>query len=192
MHRNTRVLLNLAVEFGPLLTFFIFAEPLGFVRAVAVFVLLTLIAVAVDYRLQRRFAVFPVVVALFITGFGGATVISGDPRYIELNYSVYPLVFASVALVDLMFFRNRIFKSLFNSVFAIEDRGWYLTTRNWVVVFVLMAAANEFARQSLAPDRWIIFRIVVSVLVLMFSAYQFTIARRYRLPEANEFGLRVV
>jgi intracellular septation protein len=190
--RNTRVLLNIAVEFGPLLLFFIIAEPLGFVRAVAVFVALTLTAVVVDLRLQRRFAVFPVVVALFIVGFGGATLVSGNPRYIELNYTVYPLVFGLVAFMDLAFFRNRIFRSLFGNVFAIEDRGWYLTTRNWVVMFLLMAVANELAREQLTPERWIIFRIMTSAFVLAFSAYQFTIARRYRLPEANEFGLRVV
>jgi hypothetical protein len=44
----------------------------------------------------------------------------------------------------------------------------------------------------LAPERWVLFRIVVSVLVVAFSLFQFTVARKYRLPEANEFGLRVL
>ena len=189
---NRRIIFNLAVEFGPLLTFFIFSESLGFMRAVVVFVACTVGAVIADFAVQRRLALFPLVVAGFIITFGGATIISGNPLFIELDYTIYPLVFGLVALVDILFLQNRIFKKLFYSVFAIEDRGWFLTTRNWVFVFFLMAAANEVGRHALAPERWVLFRIVVSALVVAFSLFQFTVARKYRLPEANEFGLRVL
>jgi intracellular septation protein len=187
-----RIALNLVVEFGPLLAFFVLAEPLGFIPAAGVFVAATVLAMITDAAVHRRVAVFPLVVMLFVVGFGGATLLSGNPAYLELNYSFYPVVFGLAALADITLFDNRLFRWMFGSIFAITERGWFLTTRNWVFVFAMMAASNEFARRYLEPEQWVLFRIGVTALVLAFSAYQFTIARRERLPEATSWGLRAL
>jgi hypothetical protein len=51
--------------------------------------------------------------------------------------------------------------------------------------------SNEIARRALVPELWIYYKLAAVVATNVFGFYQFVLTRRERLPEANEWGLRV-
>jgi len=56
---------------------------------------------------------------------------------------------------------------------------------------LLAAVANEIARATISPELWIEYRFYKSIVILLFSLWQFTLTRRYRIPtESNAWGLR--
>jgi hypothetical protein len=54
-----------------------------------------------------------------------------------------------------------------------------------------MTATNEIVWRMLGEGAWIYFRLGLIFILGIFGFYQFTLAKRERLPEASAWGLKV-
>lgn len=186
------MLIEWLIQFGPISTFFIAFETSGRDFFFATNVLMAAIGVATIASLirDRRIPWFPVYGALFTMIFGGATLYFHDPHWLMLRDTLYDGIFGIIILVALSMKKN-ILKTFFLPLFALTDRGWQILAWRWAVFFLVAAVTNEVMRRSVTPEIWVYFKIIATLVFIVFGVYQFTLTRRERLPEeSNTFGMR--
>ncbi len=185
-----KLFLNLFIEFGPIIGFLIASELTTFIRATTIFVVLTLIALALGLVERRGIAWFPLIVAIIIVTFGLLTIFFDNPFFIIIKDTLYNGIFAVVLFIGL-YYRKLFLKILFGGMFAMTDEGWRILTIRWATMFVLLAITNEIARFYLSEYGWVNYKFSATLITVVFSLYQFRLSKKERLPEATAWGMRV-
>lgn len=160
--------LNLAIDFGPLLVFFLVyrhyspandASGLGSVVAVTrgtmAFMVATVIALAVSKWRLGKVSPMLWLSTVLIIGFGTLTVLLGDPFWIQVKPTAIYLLFAGVLFAGLA--RGKpMLRYLLESAFeGLSDEGWIRLSRNWAFFFLALATLNEVLRHVLSFDGWL-------------------------------------
>ena len=186
--------LNLVVDFGPLLVFFVAyrwfkpAEDAGYGAVVAItkgtlaFMVAAVIALIVSKWRLGKVSPMLWLSTLLIVGFGGITVWRNDPVWIQIKPTVIYLGFATVLLGGL--FRGKaMLKYLLQAAFdGLDDAGWLKLSRNWGVFFVVLAGLNEVLRQALSFDGWLQAKLWgVTALSFLFTFAQIPMLLRHGL-----------
>lgn len=185
-----RALINLLAEFLPVLGFFIVAQFASFFVATAFLMALTTMAIIVGWVFNHRLPALPIVSALFVLVSGALTLIWQNPDALIISDTIYYGLMGGVILIAL-FWRINLLKLIFDSTFAMSDEGWHRLAIRWITIFFIAAIANELVRYFLTPEQWVDYRFIKTVAFIVFSFYQFTLSRRYRIPgESNAWGLR--
>ncbi len=186
-----RVATSWAIEFGPIVVFFLTAEYVGLVNATGLFVFLTALALIASYSKDRRIALFPLLAGLSVIIFGCLTVFLHNPLYIILKDTVYNGLFAVAIAVGLYGYGRPILKDLFSSLFHMTDRGWMILSRRWMVMFVFLTVSNELVRHLLGADAWVNYKMVATFSTIVFGLYQITLSKRERMPDSNRWGMNI-
>jgi intracellular septation protein A len=187
---NKKALLHLFNEFSPVLAFFIAAQFYSFYTATIVLIISTLFALAAGWFFQRHFPILPIISGFFVVISGFITVKYQIPDALIFADSLYYFMMGISISIGLAFKVN-ILKMIFFRTFAMHNEGWLVLARRWIIIFILAGIANEVARHTLSPDGWVIFKFLKVVIVTLIGTYQFTISRKYRIPESsNEWGIR--
>ena len=202
--------LKLALDLGPLLLFFfansrheMFAPLLapilpaelltgphaGIFTATVVFIPAVLIALAIGYAKTRHLPVMPVVTAVVVVVFGGATLILQDEQFIKLKPTIIYVLFGSVLLGGLAFGKP-LLGMVFDSVFNLTEEGWRKLTVRWALFFFALAVLNEVVWRTQSDSFWALFKLAgVLPLTFVFAALQYPLLTRYAVQdpaEANE------
>ena len=185
-----RLILNLAIEFGPIVAFIVATEITSFIKATIIFVILTALSLAIGFIERRCIAWFPLIVGISVIGFGLLTIMFKDPFFIIIKDTLYNGIFSLVLLTGLVY-KKPLLKPLFKNIFSMSDRGWSILTMRWAIMLGCLAFTNEVARIYLIADQWVIYKAVATVATIIFSVYQFRLARKERLPDASTWGMRV-
>lgn len=185
-----RFLLQWGIEFGPSLVFIIAYQFSGFITGVLLNLLATLLAVLVAQLYQRRIALFPIAMLIFVSFFGSLTWFYQDPQFFIYQHSIYYSLF-SLILIFSWIKKSNTLKRLFLELFAISDSAWRSLDLRWGILFLFLAFSNEFVWRILGESQWVIFKFSTNIIILLFGLYQFRLSRKERLPEANALGLRV-
>jgi intracellular septation protein len=159
---------NLVVDFGPLLVFFLtyrYFSPadsensLGVVFAVTKgtigFMIATVVALIMSkWRLGH---VSPMVwlSTTLILGFGALTVFFNDPFWIQIKPTAVYLIFAAVLFAGLLKGKAMLRYLLQAAFEGLDDEGWLKLSRNWALFFLVLAALNEVLRQVLTFGGWL-------------------------------------
>ncbi len=192
------ILINWLVEFGPLVTFFtllfildpVGKNPKGFIFSTGVFVVLTLIAILVGYIKDKSTTLFPLIAALAIVSFGTATVIFKNPMIFIIKDTVYNGLFSVFLFGGVIISGKGFLKPLFRPLFDMQDRGWYILSIRWALMFLILAVLNEIIWRG-AIDWWVRYKFLATLATFIFGFYQFTLARKYRNPSASPWGMRI-
>lgn len=170
---------RLACEVGPLVLFFLANAQFGLFVATGVFMVAMVIALAVNYWMERRVAMMPLVTCGFVLVFGGLTLILQDELFIKIKPTLVNLLFAAALFIALIARRN-LLKTLLGSVLILDDTGWRILTWRWAVFFVVLAALNEIVWRNFSTDDWVAFKLFGIVpLTLAFSMAQLPLLRRH-------------
>src|SRR5262249_61350207 len=178
-------------RFGPLLGLFLPAGLLngptvGTSPATAVFIPAVLIALAIGYAKTRHLPVMPVVTAVVVVVFGGATLILQDEHFIKLKPTIIYVLFAGVLLGGLAF-RKPLLGMVFDAVFNLTEEGWRKLTLRWAVFFLVLAVLNEIGWRTQSTDFWVTFKVFgVVPLTFIFAALQYPLLQKYAVPEEAE------
>ena len=191
--------INLAVDYGPLLVFFIayrwakpedgggIGEVLAVTKSTLAFMVATVIALIVSKWRLGRISPMLWLSSLLIVGFGSLTIWLNDPFYIQVKPTVIYLFFAAVLFGGLL--RGKaMLKYLLQSAFeGLSDEGWRKLSRNWAVWFVALAVANEVLRQVLSFDGWLQAKLWgVSIASFLFTFAQIPMLLRHGLGEEDK------
>lgn len=187
---SPKILLHLAVEFGPILIFSAISGYVGFLPAVAVFMGATALALAAAFLESRRVAWFPLIVAAVVLGFGAASLALRDPFFFIVKDTLYNGAFA-VALVVSLALGHPLLRFLFAGLFEMTDRGWTVLTWRWAAMFALLTVGNEVARALLSDESWVTYKLAATFATAVFALYQFRLSRAERLPGSSPWGMRL-
>lgn len=190
--------LNLLVDFGPLLIFFLAyrhfspaddGDMLGTVAAVikgtAAFMAATVLALIVSkWRLGHVSPMLWLTTAL-ILGFGALTVIFNDPFWIKIKPTAVYLMFSIVLFIGL--WRGKaMLRYLLQSAFeGLDDEGWMKLSRNWAWFFLFLAALNTALVFTVSFDTWLQAKLWgFTVLSFIFTFSQLPMVLRHGMGES--------
>lgn len=194
--------LNLLVDYGPVLVFFIsyrlmrpssgaetVAEVMAVTKSTIVFIIATVIALIVSKWKLGKIAPMLWVTTALVIGFGALTVWSQDEFWIRHKPTAVYLLFAAVLFAGLL--RGKaMLKILLETAFdGLDDAGWMKLSRNWAIFFVVLAGLNEvFANKDwFSFDAWLKAKLVVFLpLSFLFTFAQIPMLLKHGLAKEDE------
>ena len=163
--------LSLALDFGPLLAFFLAYKLWGVIVGTGVFMAAISIAVLVSKVKLGRVSPMLWLSAVLVVFFGGLTIWFHDQRFIQIKPTIIYIFFAAMLLGGLA--RGKpLLKYLLQAAYdGLSEEGWRKLSRNWAFFFIAMAAANEAMRQTLSFDTWLSVKVWgVTIVSFLFAA----------------------
>ncbi len=150
------------------------------------FMLATLVSLGINYALEHKLPIMPLVTGVFVFAFGGLTLILQDELFIKLKPTITNTLFAVILFGGLAFGRP-LLKPLFGSVLQLTDRGWRQMTMRWASFFVVLAVLNEIVWRSFDTDTWVDFKVFgIMPLTIIFAMAQTPLIKREMLEPSEE------
>ena len=192
--------LNLLVDYGPLLVFFLayryyspesredaVGEVFAVVRGTIAFMITAVVALAVSkWRLGKVSPMLWLSTAL-IVGFGSLTIFLHDPFYVQVKPTVIYLFFGGALIIG--YCKGKaLLKILLEAAFeGLDDAGWMKLSRNWGVFFLFLAGLNEVLRLTLDFGTWLGTKLWVFMpLSFLFTFSQIPMLLRHGLGDKGE------
>ncbi len=197
---NAEQAVNILSEFGPLVLMFIVNAMYGIAAGTWALIISTVIAIVAMLLVLRRLPIFPLIASTVTVVFGGLTIITHDPMWVQIKVTIFNAMFAAFLFGGLYFKRN-FFKYVFEKTFHYSEEGWDKFTWNFAWFFVFTAFANEAVRLGFKDERvydilglqmdgvgiWIAFKVALIMPLSGLYAYYLTrLMQRYRVPEPSE------
>lgn len=177
--------LKFALEMGPLVLFFIAYNKFGIFAGTGTLMVATVAALAVTYALTRHLPVMPMVTAMMVMIFGGATLLLHDDTFVKMKATVAYLLFATALLGGLLF-GKALLSVAFDSVMNLTEEGWRKLTLRWGLFFIVMAAVNEVVWRTQTENFWVNFKVFGFVpLTIVFALSQTPLMLKYELKDED-------
>lgn len=178
--RKVSPALRIALDYGPLLAFFAASKLFDIFVATGVFMAAIVIAIALSRWKAGRISPMLWFTGAIVLVFGAATLWLGDVTFIKLKPTIIYVILASILLFGMATGRPLLKLVLHDSFPAVDAEGWRKLTRNWALLFVGLAIANEVARRMLTTDQWVDFKVWgVTGLTFLFALSQAPILMRH-------------
>jgi intracellular septation protein len=193
--------LKIGLELGPLVVFFLgnaygdslaaafppLAELGGrlFVGT-ALFIVATVIALALSLALLRRIPIMPFVSGVIVLIFGALTLYYQNEEFIKLKPTIIYALFG-VTLLGGLAFGLSLLGYVFEDAFQLDDEGWRKLTFRWGIFFLTMAILNEVIWRNFTTDTWVSSKLFVFLpLPVLFTLTQLPLIQRHSLPEPGK------
>ncbi|HEX7820773.1 MAG TPA: septation protein IspZ [Sphingobium sp.] len=162
--------LPLALDFGPLLIFFISFRYLGMIAGTAAFMVSIVVALIVSKLKLGRVSPMLWLSAVLVLFFGSLTIYFKNFGFIQHKPTIIYTFFAIMLLGGWL--RGRpLLKYLLGAAYkGLNEQGWLKLSRNWGFFFVAMAIINEIAISILTDIQWISFKLWGITIVSMLFA----------------------
>ena len=193
--RQINPVLKLALELGPLVLFFFanaysdrfgVAEGRRIFTATAIFIVATLIALAVHYALVRKLPIMPLVSGVVVVVFGGLTLWLDNDTFIKLKPTIVNTLFGVVLLGGLALGRP-LLALVLDSMFQLTEEGWRKLTMRWALFFFFLAILNEIVWRTQTTDMWVSFKVFgIMPITIAFALAQTPLLMRYEAKRAAE------
>lgn len=170
--------LNFALDFGPLLVFFLayrLADPKlnplsATIKGTIAFMIAITIAVIVARVRLGKVSPMLWLSAVLVIGFGGLTVWFNDPSFIQVKPTIIYAFFAGALLLGLLRGKALLQMMLQNAYDGLDHAGWLKLSRNWGLFFAALAVLNEVLRASVSFDTWLTIKVWgVTALSFVFA-----------------------
>lgn len=185
---SKKILINTLCEFGPVLGFLVAFKLSDFMTGIIVMMIATIIALLLLKILEKHTPIFALISSGTVLFFGGISLFIDLPGIFIFRDTIFDTLFG-LALLLSVWLGKPLFKYTFSGVFAITHRGWSVLSLRWGIFFLLLALINEWVRLTLSPEDWVIAKILIIIASFVFGAYQFTLTKKERLPNATDWGI---
>ena len=193
MTRRTSPQFRLALDYGPLLVFFL-VNFLGrgpalarVVEATVAFMAAMVVAIVVSLVKTRRVSPMLLISGVLVVVFGGLTVYFHDDRFIKMKPTLVYAIFAAVLGFGMATGRPLLQSLLETAYPGLDAVGWRKLTRNWTVFFVAMAVLNEAVWRNSSTDFWVGFKLWgVIPLTLLFAVANVPMLMRHGLQAGGD------
>jgi intracellular septation protein len=161
--------LKVALDFAPLVAFFVAYKVGGVYWATGIIITLTILSLIVGYAITGKIAKFPLFSGILITVMGGLTLYLQNDMFVKMKPTAANLIFAMILGGGLM--TNRMFlKDLLGSAIVLPEAAWRSLTWRWVVFFLLLAGLNEYVWRTMSESTWVNFKVFgLMGLTLLFA-----------------------
>lgn len=174
--------LSLALDFGPLLVFFLGYKFLGMIVGTAAFMAAIVVAVIVSKWKLGKVSPMLWLSAALVLFFGGLTIYFHDQRFIQIKPTIIYSGFAALLLGGWMMGKPLLRYLLQAAYDGLDETGWLKLSRNWGLFFVVMALINEGLRQFLTFETWLTVKVWgVTALSFLFAMSQIPMLMKHGL-----------
>lgn len=195
--------LNFAIDFGPLLVFFLtykftsggegaFAATAGAIKGTLAFMVAIVIAMAVSKWKLGRISPMLWMSGILVLGFGALTVWFHDERFIVMKPTIIYAAFA-VLLLGGWALKKPMLKYLLQSALdGLTETGWLALSRNWGLFFAALGIANHAMYELIQAGRmsfdlWLTIKVWgVTALSFLFTLTQLPVMMKNGLAVAEE------
>jgi intracellular septation protein len=161
---------SLALDYGPLIAFFLAYRFSGVFTGTAVFMIAIVIAVIVSRWKLGRVSPMLWLSAILVLGFGALTIWFHDQRFIQIKPTIIYVLLGGLLLGGLALGKPLLKYVLEAGYDGLSDRGWTILSRNWGLFFVAMAVINEVMRATLSFDMWLTVKVwALPILSVAFA-----------------------
>lgn len=174
--------LGLALDFGPLLVFFLTYKFIGLIAGTMAFMTAILVAVIVSRVKLGRVSPMLWLSAILVVGFGALTVYFNDPKFIQIKPTIIYGLFSAGLFIGLAMGKP-LLKFLLQAAYdGLNEAGWMKLSRNWAIFFAFMAALNEAMRAALDFELWLTLKVWgVTILSMAFAMANIPMMMRHGL-----------
>jgi len=152
--------LKMAIEYGPLILFFVVNSFYGIYTGTAVLVAATVLSLSISWVKTRTIPKILAFGCAAVVFFGALTLIFQDETFIKIKPTVVSLIIAAGLILGMMIGRNPLKAILGDQMqMHLPEAAWRRLTWLWVVMFVTIALANEIAWRVLSTDGWVTFKV---------------------------------
>lgn len=192
--------INLLVDYGPLLVFFLayrhfspkeadagIGTVVAVTKGTVAFMVATIVALIVSkWRLGRISPMLGLSTALIVF-FGTMTILLRDPFWIQVKPTAIYLIFGLALLIG-VWRGTSLLKFLLEAAFdGLDDTGWLILSRNWGYFFFALAALNEGFRHYLTFGGWLQAKLYVFLpLTFVFTFLHMPMLLRHGMGEEGE------
>ena len=174
---------KLIIDIGPLAVFFIFYTRTDLQSAILPFMIATIIAVLFSYTMEKKIPVMPTVGAIIILIFGGLTIYFDNDVFFKMKPTIINLLFA-VILYGGIVLKKPLLKYLLGAALKLQDKGWSILTKRWIVFFVALAILNEIIWRTQSTDIWVNFKVFgILPITFIFTITQFSVIKKYQIND---------
>lgn len=189
--------INVAVDYGPLLVFFLTykyfspdeagdtaGEILAVINGTGAFIVAALVALAVSRIRLGKVSPMLWLSTVLIVGFGGLTIYFHDERFIQWKPTIIYVGFA-VLLIGGWILGKALLKYLLEAAFdGLSDEGWLKLSFNWGVFFLVLAAINTVMIYTISFEAW----LAAKLWLFMPLSFLFTFTQ---IPMLLKHGLKL-
>jgi intracellular septation protein len=184
-----------ALEFGPLVLFLIAffllkdrhlaiggTDYKGIILVTGAFVVVMIAATGLLWFLSGELSNMQVFSLVTVIAMGGLTVVLNDERYLKMKPTLYYLTCAALLGIGLLQGKSYL-KSMIGSILPLNDDGWMLLTRRFMLFFLALAAVNEVVWRNFSTETWVLFKVIGLIgLTVVFMACHARFIERYAAP----------
>jgi intracellular septation protein len=187
--------LNFALDFGPLLVFFLGSRfghsdadaVQGPLVGTAAFMVAILIAMIVSKWKLGRISPMMKMSAVFVIGFGGLTLWFRDFGFIQHKATAVYLLFAAIILIGWMRSKPALKYLLEQAYDGLSEAGWLKLSLSWGLFFLALAALNEIIIPLLTSDQYITVKTFgLPALTFLFAMANIPMLMRHGLNLGDE------
>lgn len=161
--------LKLLIEMGPLVAFFIGNWKGGIFWGTGIFMVATIVALAVSWAMTRKIAMVPLVSAIFVALFGALTLYLHSDLFIKVKVTLINALFGAVLLGGAAFGKSYL-KLIMGEAMKLPEDAWRTLSVRWGVFFFAMAGLNEVVWRTFTTDQWVNFKVFgLLPLTLVFA-----------------------
>ncbi|MET0240070.1 MAG: septation protein IspZ [Sphingobium sp.] len=174
--------LPLALDFGPLLVFFLTFKFVGMIVGTAAFMAAITVAVIVSKWKLGKVSPMLWLSAILVLFFGSLTIYFHDERFIQIKPTIIYSFFAVMLLGGWLRGKPLLRYVLGHAYQGLSETGWLILSRNWGFFFAVMAIANEAMRASLTFDTWLSIKVWgITIVSMLFAAANVPMLMRHGL-----------
>ena len=176
--------LPMALDYVPLLIFFIAYKWMGIFGGTAVFMVAITVAIIIAKIVIGRASPMMWLSAILVVGFGGLTLYLHDQKFIQIKPTVIYLLLGGLLLAGLLRGKPLLKYVIQHAYTGLSDKGWMILSRNWALFFFVMAGLNEILRASVNFDTWLTIKVWgVTAASFLFAIVNVPMLVRHGLGE---------
>mgnify|MGYP005990644343 FL=1 len=194
--RQINPLLKSALEFGPVLIFFVAymrykddvftvwgTEYSGFILITAAFVPLLIAATGALWALTGKISRMQVATVVLVTLFGGLSVWLNDERFFKMKPTAIYLLFGGLLAIGLARGQSYL-KYVMEEMMPLQDAGWMILTKRLMFCFFGLALANEVIWRFASTETWVYFKTFgLTAAVFAFFMAQGKLFQTYSIEQ---------
>lgn len=199
--RKINPTLKAALEFGPILLFFIGyvklkaqtftimgTEYQGFLVMTALFIPLMLVTTGLLWLLTGRLSKMQIATVVLVVFFGGLSVWLKDERFFKMKPTAIYLLFGGALGFGLLRGQSYL-KLVMEEALPLQPEGWMILTRRMCGFFFFLAIANEVIWRSMSTDAWVNFKTFgLPLSMFAFLMTQGGVLSRFGIAEEKDAG----
>ena len=151
-------------------------------EAILPLIIATIVATGILYFVEKKIPKVPIISALIVSLFGGLTLYFDNKIFFYMKPTIVNLLFAFVLFFGSFFLKKNLLKSLLESSIQLEERGWELLNKRWMIFFIFLAFLNEIIWRTQTEDFWVKFKVFgIIPITFIFMIFQINLIKKYKI-----------